>query len=440
MLKKKNYLPNIGTMTGEQVEQYWTKVRRWNEESYPRLCALCDAWTDTDIKEYDEGLRLVSALRSARDFVGAAYKMDIRQRMKNIHAFIDEIADYIRRNADELHIVFEASSDGVVDVQSHSTRRRLNNPEKREIRKFVVRTSRPTVVDEDGNESAPPPAEIPEVDGRRPQHLSQYIGSLPENLQKESRNIDGWYLLLADYHNHLHLLVDDPRSSEADRRYYAEQVALTEQKILNLWHRIDVAWEEVNGRQVDPKVKQSLAHEARNLATSGKVRGDQEFTRQEIEAMDEGDEKERIRKARIQRDKHFIQRCTAASKPKSREKVRIAAQELHDWGILMTPVMRRNIESYGFTDIPSDWFRKSPEERREEQQQALDEELRIQEQELLAEEERVRKEEESASEARRADRARRRQALDNLLRPSPATAPDASPSGSQPSSDEPIVN
>ena len=418
--KKIKFTLNLGTMTGQEIERYWMQVRRWRYDSYPRLCALVDAWTDTDIKEFNEGLMLVSALRSARDFVGGAYRMDVRRRMKTMHAFLDEIDKYIRRNAPELYIIVEDSDDGI-QVTSKDDQHKADTPEKRQIRKFVARVSRPATVDENGEAVAPKKAEIPEVDGRRPQHLSQYIHVLPPQLQKGSQNLEGWYLLLADYHNHLHLLVDDPRSSKADRQYYAEQTALVEQKILNLWHRIDVAWEKSQGRTVDPALEKSLAKEARNLATTGKIKGDQEYTRDEIELIEDGEEKERIKVARIQRDRHFIARCNADEKPASKEKVYQAMLELHEWGILLPPNAKETARGYGL-EIPDEWIALSSEEkaelerkRQEMEQRRLDEERRQQELALQQEEERKEAEKAAKAAERKAKREARKKALAELF-------------------------
>ena len=422
MLKKKHYLKDIGMMKSEEVERYWISVRRWTCENYPRLCSLVDAWTDTDIKDFDEGLRLVSALRSARPYVGAAYAMDVKQRLKVMRDFLSEIDQYIRRNASELHVIVDESSDGTVDFVSGEAVRKANTPEKRRIKKFVARVSRPNRTDENGVETAPEPSPVPEVDGRRPQHLSQYIHVLPDNLQKEAQNLEGWYLLLADYHSHLHLLVENPDSSKHDREYYAGLVAVTEQKILNFWHRVDIAWDEHNGKRVDSKLKQSLAKEARNLATTGKLKGDSEYSREEIEAMEDGDEKERIKAARMQRDKHFIVRCSMETKPKSRDKVRAAIQELHDWGFILTEKMQEVALGYGFDDIPKDWFRMTAAEKAELERQRMEEEQRLLDEQRRANEEAMRQEEikrqleaEAAEAKRVSDREARRQAIRDLF-------------------------
>lgn len=415
-----------------EVERYWMDIHQWRNDVLPRLASV-KKWGEGEWKEFDKGLRMLSALRSAKDFVLGAHRMLPAKAVRTMQSFLSDLDDYIRRNASELHVTV-TDHDGITDIQSHDTALTLNTPERRTIRRFVTRVaqkaSQPSILNPQPSSLTPNPSPLtpnpsfPEVSGRRPSHLSQYIHLLPENLQKESQNIEDWYLTLADAHNHLHELVDntDGRASDADRRACAEKVALTEQKILNFWARVDMAYEESQGRRVSAVLKKSLAHEARNLATSGKVKGDMEYTREEIEAMEDGEEKERIRAARIQRDKHFITRCNAKDKPGSRAKVRIAIQELHDWGFLLSAKLQENAISYGFDDIPKDWYSVTPAEKEEMRRQKEEEErLRLEhekeeaERHLREEEERRQREKEEAAAARKADRDRRRKEVDDLF-------------------------
>ena len=417
-------------MTGMEVERYWMDIHQWRNDVLPRLASV-KKWGNDEWKEFDRGLCMLSALRSARDFALGAHRMLPAKAVRTMQSFLSDLDDYIRRNASELHVTV-TDHDGITDIQSHDTALTLNTPERRTIRRFVTRVAQkaPATVPAASPAGSPAtvpeasPSGFPEVSGRRPSHLSQYIHLLPENLQKESQNIENWYLTLADAHNHLHELVDndDGRASDADRRACAEKVALTEQKILNFWARVDMAYEESQGRRVSAVLKKSLAHEARNLATSGKVKGDMEYTREEIEAMEDGEEKERIRAARIQRDKHFITRCNAKDKPGSRAKVRIAIQELHDWGFLLSAKLQENAISYGFDDIPKDWYSVTPAEKEEMRRQKEEEErLRLEhekeeaERHLREEEERRQREQEEAAAARKADRDRRRKEVNDLF-------------------------
>ena len=77
-------------MNDEEKKSYLERVVRWTDETYPQLCALVDSYDATAVKDFDEGLKLASALVKARDFVNNAYRYDARKRLERINMLLRE--------------------------------------------------------------------------------------------------------------------------------------------------------------------------------------------------------------------------------------------------------------------------------------------------------------------------------------------------------------
>ncbi|MGN0089602.1 MAG: hypothetical protein ACI36Z_01415, partial [Alloprevotella sp.] len=170
-----------------------------------------------------------------------------------------------------------------------------------------------------------------DVSGRRPEHLSQYIDLIGEELKKESVQLPGWYDQLAHWRGRAEYLADDPRATQEMLKNVAATVVKIEQRILNFWDRVDMAYNKATGKRVDDNVMTALQKEADELSKE-ETKQDGEYTKEEIDAMPEGEDKERCKRARIEANKKFVRRTDIKMNDERKAQISLRLRELVAWG------------------------------------------------------------------------------------------------------------
>lgn len=323
MITKKDYLKSFKRMDKLEQLEYLAHVEKWTEETYPRLAALDDSWKEADVKDFDEGLKLATALQKAQGFLNSYQRYDVKKRLEVLRKLLSEV--YIKSGMAKLR-VRPAGSE----------------------RRFTAVIPPEPKVDENGVAAPRPAYKQPEVDGRRPEHLSQYVNLLPDDLKKEAADISSKYDLLAHWRQRAELLAIDPRANKALISNAAKKVVRIEQQILNFWGRVDVAYAKATGKRVDESEARTLADEAAKLAKEPKA----EITKTEIDAMPEGDEKEAAKRARIEANKKYLRRSDAQATDERREQVRVRITELIEWGIEPSTRALETCAKYG-VEVPA---------------------------------------------------------------------------------------
>ena len=286
--------------------EYLARVERWTEETYPRLAALVDSWTETDWKDYDEGLELVTALQHAREFVSKAYRYEISRSLQKMHQLLTEVY----RNTELCRMKERWANDK---------------------RHYVAHIPSEAKTDENGVRQQKKEATKPDVSGRRPEHLSQYIDLIGDDLKKESTQLAGWYDQLAHWRGRAEYLADDPRATQEMLKGVAEAVVKIEQRILNFWERVDVAYNKATGGKIDVGVEDTLKKEAAELSKE-ETKQDGEYTKQEIDAMTDEEQRERCKRARIEANKKFVRRTDIKMNDERRAQIALRLTELVEWG------------------------------------------------------------------------------------------------------------
>lgn len=298
--------------------EYLADVEKWTEETYPRLAALDDSWKEADVKDFDEGLKLATALQKAQGFLNTYQRYDVKKRLNVLNKLLTEVR----------------IKSGMSKVRTRS----VNDP-----RHFTAVIPPEPKVDENGVAMKRPAYKQPEVDGRRPEHLSQYVGILPDDLKKEAATISSKYDQMAHWRQRAELLSIDPRANKTLISNAAKKAVRIEQLILNFWGRVDVAYAKATGKNVDEAEVRSLADEAEKLNKEPKA----EITKEEIDAMEEGEEKEAAKRARIEADKKYLRRSDAQATDERREQVRVRVNELIAWGIEPSTRALETCKKYG---------------------------------------------------------------------------------------------
>ena len=302
-------------MNDEEKKSYLERVVRWTDETYPQLCALVDSYDATAVKDFDEGLKLASALVKARDFVNNAYRYDARKRLERINMLLREV-----REKSGLAKLATRSADD----KRHFTARITPPPTEEE-----------ETVGQEGSTAKTEKKEEEGVSGRRPEHLSQYIDLLSDSLKREATSIASLYDMLAHWRGRAEYLADDPRATQEMIAEAAQNAVKYEQRILNFWERVDAEYAQKTGAKVDPDYIAKLDKEAATLNKEVEKKAG-EYTKQEIEAMTDEEKRNACKAARILANQKFIRRSDLQATEERKEQIKLRAQELMEWGITLS--------------------------------------------------------------------------------------------------------
>ncbi|MGN0091269.1 MAG: hypothetical protein ACI36Z_10015 [Alloprevotella sp.] len=303
-------MKSIRLMSDTEKLEYLARVEKWTDETYPMLAALTDSWTEAEWKDYDEGIELVTALQQAKDFVSNAYLYEIKRSIQKINLLL-------------------------TDVRKKTELSRIKSRPANDKHHYVAHVPATVKTDENGVPVAAKEPVKTDVSGRRPEHLSQYIDLIGEDLKKESMQLPGWYDQLSHWRGRAEYLADDPRATRDMLKNVAATVVKIEQRILNFWERVDMAYSKATGKKVDDSVVNALKKEADALSKE-ETKQDGEYTKQEIDAMEDGEMKERCRRARIEANKKFVRRSDIKMNEERKAQISLRMQELVDWGQRLT--------------------------------------------------------------------------------------------------------
>lgn len=307
MIKKSDYLKSFKRMNEDEKLEYLADVDKWCEDVYPRLAALDDSYDAEAMKDFDEGLKLATALQKAQGFVSAAYRYDATTRLNRLRKVLDE-------------------------VRIKSGMNRIASRPANDKKHYMAVVPPQPKLDENGIAKPVKVSKEPEVDGRRPEHLSQYLHLLPEDLRKESADLQSLYDQLRHWRGRAEFLSIDPRSNKAMISNCAKKVVKLEGRILNFWQRVDLAYSKATGKPVDVDLEEDLAKEAKEL-NKPEIKSAGEYTKAEIDLMDDAEMKENCTRARKEANKKFIRRDDTQMTEERKEQFKLRITELMEWGL-----------------------------------------------------------------------------------------------------------
>ncbi len=335
MITEKDYFKNFKLMNENEKKEYMERFAKWDNESFPKLMALYDSWEKVPVKDFDEGLKLASTLMNARSFISAAYQYSANRAIEKLNGFLRDI-------------------------------RELSGLSKLNGRPANDRTHYRAVVPEKGNPQEDGTLKRmeykpEEVDGRRPEHLHEYIHLLPTDLQRETQHFDEMYLALAEYRGRVEVLVEHPDSDKEMIAEFADKAIRQEQEIRKLWAKVDKAYKTaVNGGEPEPEI---------DYYQDDKKPG--EYTREEIEAMEEGETKELCKRKRIEANKRYIRRADVEVTDEYKRQMSIRIRELMGWRERVSAKAREICEKNG---IIIEGYNDRPETQEEQEEQEEEQE------------------------------------------------------------------
>ena len=320
MTTKFKQLKSYKRMDEKEKLEYLANVEKWTEETYPRLAALDDSWKEADMKDYFSGLELVSALQKAQGFLASHMRYDAKKRLEVLNRLL-------------------------IEVRTKAGMKRISHQVK-----HTALVPGPAKVNEEGVEVPRKPFEMPEVSDRRPEHISQYIHLLPENLRNEAKDIAGLYDQLAHWRSRAEYLALDPRADRYMVSRAAKNTVKYESMILNFWQRVDLEYAKAKKGKEDAELMAELAREAELLAKP-EVKSAGEYTKVEIDAMEDEEMAENCKKARIEANKKYLRRDDTQMNDERKAQMQLRASELLEWGLQLSMKAIALFEKYG-VDIP----------------------------------------------------------------------------------------
>lgn len=282
-------------MDESEKKDYLSRVEVWTEETFPRLMALAESWEKVPVKDFDEGLRLASALRNAHGFISVAQRYEASRAVCKLNAFLKEVREK------------SGLSKKPTRPSSEKKRYRAVVPEK-------------GIPQEDGT-LLRREYKVEEVEGRRPEHLVQYIDILPPELQKRTAELGNMYLELAEYRGRLEVLSEHPDADQEMIAEFARKSVKQEQKIRALWADVDAAVAVAYGAEP----QQSEMDYAADMKRPG------DCTKEEIEAMEDPHRQDFCRKQRIDANKRYVRRTDVKITEEYRRQLRLRITELMEW-------------------------------------------------------------------------------------------------------------
>ena len=320
MTTKFKQLKSYKRMDEKEKLEYLANVEKWTEETYPRLAALDDSWKEADMKDYFSGLELVSALQKAQGFLASHMRYDAKKRLEVLNRLL-------------------------IEVRTKAGMKRISHQVK-----HTALVPGPAKVNEEGVEVPRKPFEMPEVSDRRPEHISQYIHLLPENLRNEAKDIAGLYDQLAHWRSRAEYLALDPRADRYMVSRAAKNTVKYESMILNFWQRVDLEYAKAVKGKEEAELMAELAREAEMLAKP-EVKSAGEYTKAEIDAMEDEEMAENCKKARIEANKKYLRRDDTQMNDERKVQMQLRAGELLEWGLQLSMKAIALFEKYG-VDIP----------------------------------------------------------------------------------------
>lgn len=304
MITKKDFMKDYKQMSPEEQKSYIERVDKWNNETYPQLMAEVTSWMNVPAKEFYEGMKLVTAIVRARPFVVA------HRSYKNVDAVLNKMRNLLR------------------EVSEKSGLSKTTDTRESRKRKWFAATEVKSAPDENGVVTVKK-YEEPEVDGRRPQHVSEYVHLLPKSLQQEAMNLKQMHMELAMYRGEAEELSKDAHATKEQIAEKARKAVDTEQRIRLLYATIDAAYKKATNQKLNEDEEALLMQEEEQPATFKRAG---EYTKAEIDAMAPGKMKDDITAARIDADKRYLRRDVKVT-DEYKQQLELRIKELVEWGV-----------------------------------------------------------------------------------------------------------
>jgi len=223
-------------MEQQERESYFADVRQWTAETYPRLLAHVEAWNEAEVKDYDTGLLLASAMTQARSFVAKADLFTHTKSLNMIYSYLKDVSRFDQGPKDVVN-----PREGLV-VKKY--RHVAATPVTREDENGIVTTTDPVSRTQ---EIVAQVAASYDVD-RRPSHYDSWRDKMSERLGKQVDNLQSLYLELAAARELAEKLDDNPNATTKDRAAANKRIVFWDDQIQAVHALAQKEWDALQGK------------------------------------------------------------------------------------------------------------------------------------------------------------------------------------------------
>ena len=336
---------NYKDMNEQEKKDYIQSFDNFTAEGYKELVACQNAWSESCLKSFKQALAFLTAFSKFKKFVtDTEHFQDYKRRLNSVIYYLDVIREEtglnkvstISASDTKEHIAaFAPTADP--DAPANTAKTAADGTTLSDAEKAAAQQQ---LKDEVVNQHVPLPSD----------HISAYKHLLSPDLQVEADGIAalrGQIALHAElakkYHdagaapaaiasetnqavdlNNLLAIIYDRIDAElVDLKAQGENIALPE-----------ILAQAVRDRQAELKKEKEEA-EAKAKAEAEEPQSSTNLTKAEIDALPEGENKEALKKLRIESNKRYLVRKDVKLTAKREAEIALRTAELEAWGITL---------------------------------------------------------------------------------------------------------
>lgn len=299
-------------MSQEEQNAYMKTLEKYDDEIIPRLMRKTEAWTASDLKEYYDGVNILTAWRKYSPQVDTL-------RTLNPRKYIVSLSKYIK-------VVRENSPLG-----------KMKTIEANDARKFYATVTKEGEPDENGIVNSPSVNGKAEnswldVNGRLPKELSVYKSLLSPQTQKETDKLTDLYSAFT-YNSDMAKNLALNGASKEEIAPYSQKAVEAQNSISDLWEKVDAEkiLIEQNMQKGKPAAEVNPANVIDPIIVPTKSPG--AYTKEDIDKMMNPVFATECRIARIEANQKYISRADMKDTPKSIAQKKLRIAELEAWGV-----------------------------------------------------------------------------------------------------------
>jgi hypothetical protein len=147
-----------------------------------------------------------------------------------------------------------------------------------------------------------------------------------------------FYMPMREYRSRLESLVENPDATDAQRKEMADKLVEAESKLAAFWEGVDLEYKKATGQELpaEPEAKEKRFTE---------------YTKEDIDKMEDGEQKEKVKASRIESNKKYLRRSDLPNDEATRQQMTIRADELMQWDIELTSKQLKNMKKFGVTIV-----------------------------------------------------------------------------------------
>ena len=336
-------------MNDQEKKDYIQSFSQFTDEGYKELVACQNGWNESCLKSFKQALNFLTAFSKFKPFVhDAEHFKDYKRRLNSVIMYLDmirketglnKVATVQADDKKEYIAGFQPTNADPADTAATGAAPTTTSTQE-EIKAEVV------------NQHVPLPSD----------HISAYKHLLSPALQAEVENIAALRGQIA-LHAEMAKRYTEAKAPQEAIKSEAEQAVALQKTLGDLYEAIDVELVEIKAQGENITLPQALEAAAANRAAeitkttaeaapaaeatattqaeataqaAQPAPSNTNLTKAEIDELPEGEEKENLKKLRIESNKRYLVRKDVKLTPKREAEIALRTAELEAWGITLT--------------------------------------------------------------------------------------------------------